>query len=303
MTEINHFHQGELDVQHLAGCQEAAIKISRIIQDSIPATYNDFIGEQFVVWIGVEDENNYPSAFPLFGSPGFIHRKDEKIIAIDMENIFSIPNAWTNGLQRGKPIGCLLIDLATRARLRINGVIAKVTTTTLQIEVQQIYPNCQKYIRKRVLLEKPHGSGFHLKTSGHVLNDQAETMIDLADTAFVASLGPNGADISHRGGAAGFIQRISTNMIRIPDYKGNGLFNTLGNFKINPLGCILIIDFAEGNFLQIFGQVNIIFDKGSAIINSGETHRFWELNIDQCFIYQLTNNLAWNDLEFSSYNP
>lgn len=302
MTEINRFHQGELEVQKLAGEQDTAIKVSRIIQESIPLNSFDFIRKQFAVWIGIADENNYPAAFPLFGSPGFINPITGNIVELNMERTFSIPKEWRDSLKAGKPVGCLLIDLSTRGRLRINGIIRKASKNKLQIEVEQAYPNCQKYIRKRVMLGESHSSSFQFITAGNALNDQIVSIIYKSDTAFVASTGPNGADISHRGGGTGFIECTSPDMIVIPDYKGNSLFNTLGNFKINPRGCIIIIDFAGGNFIQVSGLINIVFDHSRAIINAGETNRFWEMKIHKWRLYKLENNLKWRDLDFSPYN-
>jgi uncharacterized protein len=86
-------------------------------------------------------------------------------------------------------------------------------------------------------------------------------VIDCSDTAFVASLASNGADVSHRGGETGFIKYDATNKIIVPDYKGNSMFNTLGNFKVNPQGRLLIVDFARDYYLQLSGKINIIFDK------------------------------------------
>jgi len=303
MTEINHFHKGEIDVQKATGEQDIAIRVSNIIQEAIPSRAFDFIRKQVVVWIGIENENNYPCAFPLFGSPGFISPGEGTIVEIEVGKSFSIPKEWGRNLKKRKPIGCLIIDLSTRGRIRINGIIRKVDKTRLQIDVRQAYPNCQKYIRKRILQREPDFTQFQLKTSGTVLNKEAESIIHKSDTAFVASLGPNGADVSHRGGMTGFIKCYSPNMILIPDYKGNSMFNTLGNFKINPRGGITIIDFAGGNFLQVFGVINIVIDKGGADLNTGETNRFWELIIHEWHLYKLEGNFKWIDQDFSYYNP
>lgn len=303
MTNNSPFHQGELDVQKLTGEQAIASRLSKLIQGSIPARTVDFIRQHFLIWVGIEDRNGILWAFPLFGSPGFINPNKEKEIEIDLEESFSIPDKWRSTLQKGKAIGCLLIDFSTRNRIRINGFIREISEKKLLIDVQQAYPNCPKYIRKREIQGKPEFCKFTLKSSGTELNEQTRKIINCSETAFVASLGLNGADVSHRGGERGFIKGHLPNKILVPDYKGNSMFNTLGNFKVNPRGGLMIVDFSQGYFLQLFGEINIFFDKEASILNIGGTNRYWELKIHTWHLFQLESNFIWNELDFSVYNP
>jgi len=299
----NPFHQGELDVQKRTGEQAIAVKLSELIRDVIPAKAFDFIRQQFVIWIGVEDLNGFLWAFPLFGLPGFISPNKEKLLEINFENNFSIPEQWKNTLQKGKAIGCLVIDLSTRHRIRINGIVRKFNKNNLQIDIQQSYPNCPKYIRKRKIQNAFFSSEFIFKTSGIELTEQAKNIIKYSDTAFVASCAENGADVSHRGGASGFIKYIAMNKILVPDYKGNSLFNTLGNFQVNPKAGLTIVDYAKGYYLQISGKTNVIFDSDPRILNTGGTNRYWTLEINKWHLFKFKNSCKWNDLDFSSYNP
>lgn len=303
MTNSQPFHQGELDVQKLTGEQAIASRVGKLIQDSIPTRALDFIHQQSVIWIGIEGQDSFLWAFPLFGSPGFINPDIEKLLEINLEDNFSIPDKWISSLKKGKAIGCLVIDLSTRSRVRINGIIQEVTKNNLQIDIQQSYPNCTKYIRKREIRGNPEFSIFSIKSSGIELNEQAKSIINSSDTAFVTSLASNGADISHRGGVSGFIKYCFTNKILVPDYKGNSMFNTLGNFKANPQGGMTIVDFVRGYYLQLSGKINIIFDKELSILNTGGTNRFWELEVHKWYIFQLKSGFKWNDLDFSPYNP
>jgi hypothetical protein len=55
-------------------------------------------------------------------------------------------------------------------------------------------------------------------------------MLENADMLFLATgNAQRGNDASHRGGSPGFIEVVNKNTLRIPDYPGNGLFNSLGN--------------------------------------------------------------------------
>ena len=303
MTDRSPFHQGEIDIQKLTGEQLIADKLSPYIRDVIPDGAFDFICQQVFIWIGIEDEKGFLWAFPLFGSPGFINPNKGRLLEIHLENNFSIPVQWRNALQKGKAIGCLVIDLSTRHRIRINGVIRECNENNLQIEIKQSYPNCPKYIRKRKIQNDFFSSEFIFKTSGIELTEQAKNIITYSDTAFVASLAKNEADVSHRGGASGFIKCIATNKILVPDYKGNSLFNTLGNFQVNPKAGLTIVDYAQGYYLQIFGKTNIVFDSDPRILNTGGSNRHWTLEINKWYLFKLKNSCKWNEFDFSPYNP
>lgn len=298
MTGISPFHRGELEVQQLAGEQAIASRTGNLVEKSVPLRALDFIRQQCIVWVGIEDYEGLLWAFPLFGSPGFINPNEGELIEIELNENFPIPDKWLNNLQKGKAIGCLVIELSTRRRLRINGIIKEINARQLRIDVQQAYPNCSKYIRKRDMLEMPGSCKFDFKASGDVLNKQLENIINQADTAFVASLGPNGADVSHRGGPSGFIECDSPNKITVPDYQGNSMFNTLGNFKANPFGGVIIVEFDQGYFLQLSGAIKIIFDQENLKTVTGGTNRLWELVINKWQLFQLENNIKWESLDF-----
>ncbi len=295
MATSSPFHQGELDVQKITGEYAKASRLSRLIQNMIPESAYEFIRQLAVIWIGIEGQDGFLWAFPLLGSPGFIHVQNNKQIKINLMENYFIPNEWKITLQQGKAIASLSIDFSKRSRLRMNGFIREVNKTHLVIDIQQVYPNCSKYIRKRSMEWKTGGAEFTLACSGRELNAQMKNIINRSETAFVASQALNGADISHRGGSRGFIKNQRFNTIRVPDYQGNSMFNTLGNFKINPQGGLLIVDFNRGHFLQIFGKVNLSFDIDQSGLNTSGSQRFWELEIRKYFVFQFKSNFKWHD--------
>jgi len=303
MTVIGPFHQGELEMQQLAGEPHKAATAARMIQDTVPAGALQFLRQQSMIWIGIEDSSNYPWAFPLFGSPGFINPNKGERIEIELSENAPLPETWLNLLCVGKFIGCLAIELSSRRRLRINGVIKAIKQHQLHIEVQQAYPNCPKYIRKRELLNRPIEGVFRCLSRGTVLTEELGNIIKRSDTAFLASIGPNGSDVSHRGGPAGFIKVDSMNKITVPDYQGNGLFNSLGNFRINRSAGLTIAEFSQGYFLQLTGKINLLLDQEHPDTTSGGTNRYWELEVHEWHLFQLQPNYQWEDLDFSPYNP
>ncbi|MEE9310599.1 MAG: pyridoxamine 5'-phosphate oxidase family protein [Cocleimonas sp.] len=310
MKKNNPFHSGELEMQALAGDQRIASIVGQCIEPSIPRGAFEFLRQQTAVWIGVEDEEGYLNAFPLFGLPGFMD-PNRTCLKITLGEQFSIPDAWRASFKKGKSVACIMLDFPTRSRIRINGVVDTLVVDTLSedqliINITQAFPNCPKYIQKRDIVGKldscdfePEGDG-----EGSTLDKKAEAILQRSDTAFVASLGPNGADVSHRGGESGFIKYDSANnKIVMPDYVGNSMFNTLGNFKINPVGGLIVCDFTQGYFLQLSGAVRILFDQDYQDIESGGTQRYWELDIKKWNLFKVESNIQWAGLEFSPYNP
>lgn len=298
MAHDNIFHKGELEVQRITGEQDIAAINGGIIQGFVLSGALNFIHQQSIIWIGLDDDENFLWSFPLFGSPGFINSNKGELLEIDLDEKFYIHDGWLKNLKKGKSIGCLVIEFSTRRRVRINGIIKEINKNLLQIDVNQAYPNCPQYIRRREIPETLDLCKFHFESKGIELNEKLENIISQSDTAFVASRGPNGVDVSHRGGPYGFIKCDSPNKVIVPDYKGNSMFNTLGNFKTNPFGGLIIIEFHQGYFLQLTGKTSIIFNKDDPEIVTGGTNRFWELVIHKWQLFQLDPNFEWQNIDF-----
>ena len=72
-----------------------------------------------------------------------------------------------------------------------------------------------------------------------------------------------GADASHRGGRPGFVRVVDERRLRLPDYAGNNMFQTLGNISKDPRVGILFVDFASGTTQQLTGRARILWDSAS----------------------------------------
>jgi hypothetical protein len=70
---------------------------------------------------------------------------------------------------------------------------------------------------------------------------------------FFASSGGAGKrpDVSHRGGAPGFIRCEPDGVLTIRDHVGNLFFNTLGNILFYPRAGLLFPDFQSGVLLHL----------------------------------------------------
>ena len=91
--------------------------------------------------------------------------------------------------------------------------------------------------------------------------------------------------------------------LRIPDYQGNCMFNTLGNFSVNPRAGLIFLDFEHQSTLQLIGRPEILWDVDDPTNESGGTNRYWQLHIDRWLAIDQAYQLEWSLQDFSPYNP
>lgn len=302
------FHEGELHAQQRVGETIAAQQNGQIIGDTIVQNAIKFIEQQRMIVLGSVDAGQKVWASVLFGLPGFVKPVDPQAIAFDLTQAMINPHDpfWAN-IQAENQIGMLAIELASRRRWRINGAIAQQASDRLRLNVVESYPNCPKYIQRRQLVPN-----FDLTAAkqcseaqfGQSLTPEQQRWIGSTDTLFVASAHPTrGVDASHRGGNPGFVQILNARSLRIPDYAGNSMFNTLGNLVINPLAGLVFLDCDRSRTLQLTGKTTIQWNLDESTDSTGGTHRYWDFAIDQWLETDLPQLLHWEFLDYSPHNP
>ncbi len=190
---------------------------------------------------------------------------------------------WQN-IRRQPQIGMLFIELNTRRRLRINGV-ANLAREDMRISVQQAYLNCPKYIQRREIALAAGNNNLPVRQqTGIWLNQQLKDWIEKADTLFVGSSDrEHNMDASHRGGPPGFVKIVDDSALAVPDYQGNSMFNTLGNFLVNPNAGLLFVDFDSGGTLQLTGKVEIVWQEQTKAAIA-DSVRFWKFLISEWIV-------------------
>lgn len=302
------FHEGERRLQSRAGVQEKMERIGgRLIHNQLPAGHCAFYEQQAFVLVGHVDAAGRPWASVLPGVPGFIRCLDAHTLRMVARPLPGDPLA--HGLQPDAHLGLLGIDLNTRQRSRVSARIAAVAGDRFALSVVQAYGNCPRYIQRRQLQKAaPTGLREVVIQSVHRIEGRAREMIAAADTFFVASHsgeagGPasRGADVSHRGGRAGFVRIDDGRVLTVPDYAGNGFFNTLGNFMVNPRAGLLFIDFSTGDVLMLTGGVEVLDDPALAAQIKG-AERIWRFNLGHGQLLRHALPLRWNFLEYSPHS-
>jgi len=329
MNASTPFHEGELFIQKLAKESDIAQRNGAVISNKIPPGAISFVGDQLMVVVSSLDKNGRVWASLLVGNPGFIKATAARLLSLDTTAIISHTSDifWEN-IKANPQIGVLAIELSTRRRLRVNGTIHSVSDTCFHIAVEQAYPNCPKYIQRRHLKinKSPYKSQqakpeFPAPLQGSTLTANHIEIITKSDTLFVGSASPilseeqisekesfrenfiHGGDASHRGGNPGFVEVVDNQCLRIPDYKGNSMFNTLGNIQQYPHASLLFVDFKHGRLLQLSGTAKILWNEKDPTNKTDGTKRFWELSIEQWRESQLPAELNWEFFDYSPHNP
>ncbi len=301
------FHEGELQVQERANELEEGARNGRVVADSIMKGALKFVAQQPMVVLGSVDDEQEVWASVLFGPPGFVTAPDERRVEFDLAHagINEHDPFWRN-IQHNPRIGALFLELATRRRLRINGTVERPTDGKLELNVAECYPNCPKYIQRRHIQFEAVERSETVPSAigGHSLNREQAALIQASDTFFVASAHPQrGVDASHRGGPPGFVEVVDERTLRIPDYVGNSMFNTLGNFTVDPRAGLVFIDFELNRTLQLTGRTEILWDREDPTGRTGGTQRFWMLRIDRWLESETHAGLRWEFLDYSPHNP
>ena len=260
------FHEGEREVQRLAGVEAMARRVGNGIHAEMPDAAQDFLSRQPFVVIGGAGEEGAVWAGILTGQSGFACALDSRTAQIDaLPNPADPLHAILTDPSKEHAVGLLAIEPHSRRRMRVNGV-AKAQAGGFLLHVRQAYANCPKYIQARRITAVGSEAALPSAVSrGAALTEAQQAKIGNADTFFIASAhAEGGADASHRGGNPGFVEVENANTLLFPDYSGNKMFNTLGNLIANPRAGLLFTDFATGATLQLTGEAEILWDADSA---------------------------------------
>ena len=299
------FHAGELLVQQRVNERPMAERNGQIIGSQIPGGVTLFLQKQPMVVVSSLDAAGQVWASVLVGSPGFARSLTAEQVLID---VALLAKSDTDPLWRNLPerptVGLLFIELSSRRRFRINGQ-ARAVADGWVIDIDQAYANCPKYIQKREVatLGGPNPRAVASAEGTH-LTPELKAWIEAADTFFLGSGDDQGAlDASHRGGSPGFVRVEAAGTLLVPDYAGNSMYNSLGNFVVNPAAGLLFIDFMGGRTLQLTGRAEILWDVANTDAETGGTNRFWRFAPAAWVVQPLPVAMHFRFLEYSYFNP
>jgi predicted pyridoxine 5'-phosphate oxidase superfamily flavin-nucleotide-binding protein len=281
-TSNEPFHEGEIAVQQRTGERLIACRHGAAISPRIVAGALTFLAQQRLLALSAAGDDRQVWMSVWCGEPGFVRSTDGHHVSISTSLMDVSPHDPVLGrLAVGRDLGILAIDFASRRRLRISGSIEAISSDQISILVRESVPNCPKYIQRRhrheVLTTSSRGRSVE---RGRLVDEARRALIERADTAFVGSVHPTrGADASHRGGSPGFIKVADAMTLRVPDYPGNSMFMTLGNFEIDPRASLAVLDFEGSRMVSFSGSAQLRFDGEDPKHPTGGTGRYWDLAI------------------------
>jgi predicted pyridoxine 5'-phosphate oxidase superfamily flavin-nucleotide-binding protein len=296
------FHAGELAVQERAGTRQMAGRIGKGIGATVSAAARRFIATQRMAVIGSIDPNGRVWASLLAGRQGFLQAIDDQTIRIDVAPAPGDP--LLDNLRARGDAGMVVIEPATRRRVRLNGVAEVLPEGGLILRTRQVFANCPKYIQAREWGTMPAEAPIPGEPQrGKVLTTEQRARIARADTFFIATAHPNGGvDASHRGGNPGFVAVADGGTLVFPDYGGNTMFQTLGNLAVNPRAGLLFVDFDSGDTLQLTGRASVSWDAERVAAVAG-AERLVEFVIDEVIAVPGASPLRGRLVGYSPFNP
>ncbi len=278
LEKLETWHEGELRLQQHVGAAERMASVGqRVVRDFMPDQHREFYAQLPFIVLGSVDDRDDAWATLLEGRPGFMHSPSATILDIGATPARQDPAA--EGIALGKAVGLLGIEMHTRRRNRMNGMVSH-TEGKVRVEVDQSFGNCPRYIQLRdfQFSDTPAPPSAVPAVTLTDLDADARALISQADAFFVATYADRETrrqvDVSHRGGKAGFVRLGQDGVLTIPDFDGNLFFSTLGNILLNGKAGLVFIDFATGDLLQMTGDADVILDSPEIAAFQG-AERLW----------------------------
>ena len=291
------YHEGELAVQARAGVGREGLCAEEMYHPAMGPGVARFLASQQIAALSTMDREGRVWASLRSGPPGFLRAIDGLTLEIGGQSHPEDP--LLANLATIAAAGALVINLTTRQRVRINGDAWVTDTGPLRMTVHQVYGNCPQYIQAREA--KGERISHHSPARrGDTLNDRWKHWLETADTFLLATAHPaSGLDASHRGGKPGFVRVENDKRFLFPDYRGNRMFNSLGNISSYSKAGLLFVDFESGAGLQLSGTASILWED-ARIADFPGAQRLVAVDIERVLELPQVTRLQF---EFRGYSP
>ncbi|POR38466.1 Uncharacterized protein TPAR_01325 [Tolypocladium paradoxum] len=273
-SRLSTFHEGESAVRQMLKVPPSENPTS----PGLPAPYAMRVQQSPLVALGTLDAQGRPWTTVWGGERGFAGPVAQGVLGFSSDvdtrhdPVFGAlwEGAGEDGLVqpgggRGKMMAALAIDLETRDRVKLAGVMmagsAKEEAVQAAMAVTESLGNCPKYLNKKDV-RRHSPAGARLVSEGLPLPEEALALVDKADMFFLSSTNGETMDTNHRGGTQGFVRVVRNDeedvVLVYPEYSGNRLYQTLGNLRVNPLIGIVVPDYDTSDVLYLTGSSSIL---------------------------------------------
>jgi predicted pyridoxine 5'-phosphate oxidase superfamily flavin-nucleotide-binding protein len=147
------FHAGELAVQRRAGVEAEAARLSALLEPvDLSGGITKFLAARTFAALTARENAGRLWVTPLIGPPGFL-----AVVPPTSLVVYATmpPGDPLHGLPVDQRVGMIVVEFASRRRVRINGILAQVAAAGFALGVEQAYGNCPQYIQQRVLGFRP----------------------------------------------------------------------------------------------------------------------------------------------------
>jgi predicted pyridoxine 5'-phosphate oxidase superfamily flavin-nucleotide-binding protein len=155
------------------------------LRDHLIDQHRQFYPQLPFIVAGAVDREGDAWATILAGEPGFLQSPDPYHLGIAAARDPHDPA--DGGMNDGDAVGLLGIELHTRRRNRLNGLLLRTNAQAFDVAVQQSFGNCPQYIQLRdfVFARDPAAPSDEAPSELDRLDDRARAVVAGADTFFV----------------------------------------------------------------------------------------------------------------------
>lgn len=295
------WHDGEKEMHNLMRVPEQDNPTNSLLSPNAARSLVQYP----LIAVGVVDSSKRPWTTVWGGAPGLGEPLGDSIIGIKtlvdrkhdpvVEILFGGDREGEVVKEEGtgRMVSALTLDLETRRRQKlygrmVAGAVAEVKQdqdgrpeertdspldaahqVQLVCRIDQSLGNCPKYLNKKAI--RPAKIHSRLESESANLVSDAVDLIRKADLFFVSSThSETDMDTNHRGGQPGFVRAqqssIGTWELYWPEYSGNRLYQTLGNFRDTPQAGLFFGDFKRGDALYLTGTTEVLIGSDAASV-------------------------------------
>lgn len=258
---LRNFHPGEARLQRESNIDTVAFDqaVDQPFRPELNPSEVRFVGQRTFSVAASIDGDGRPWASPLLGRPHALFTvHDDTTVVIRPQPVDG--DVLLDNVRNQGEMGVLYFDPSRRRRAKSLGRGTVEADDAITYRMHRMFGLCNKYIYKRSH-DPAHVEPETTRPPEPVadrLSPDDRRQLERADTIFLASHSDqHGADPTHRGGPGGFITVVDDATLEMPDYTGNGMFQTLGNLLLDDRIGLLAIDFETGRSLQLTGRGSI----------------------------------------------
>ncbi|HKJ54377.1 MAG TPA: pyridoxamine 5'-phosphate oxidase family protein [Nitriliruptoraceae bacterium] len=285
-TGARNFHAGETRLQAESGVDTTALDngVTEAFDPRMGPGEQRFVRDRTFSVAASVDLDGRPRATPLLGPAGEVFEvQDETTVSISPRLVPG--DELVDDVARTGELGILFLDPSRRRRAKSLGRGEVEQDGTITYQLTRFYGLCPRYIFRRDHEASPATGTSNARSNdqpiareartSRALADEDAAVVAVADTVFLASHSDeHGVDPTHRGGPAGFVTVVDDRTLRLPDYLGNGMYQTLGNLLLDPRIALMTMDLVTGRTVSVTGRGSILLPR------PGDEHAERVLQVD-----------------------